>query len=69
MTSDDIVGVHPDYGTMARMELAYAVENWHVFSVDYSPKVIAGLALAVLAVQAERDAALREVEYWKNLVA
>jgi hypothetical protein len=59
MTSDDIVGVHGDYGTFARMELAYAVENWHKFGVDYSPKVIAALALAILAVEAERDNCIR----------
>ena len=62
MTNDDIIGTHADYGALARMELNYANSMLHVFSVDYSPRVIAALCNAILAVQAERDELLKKLD-------
>jgi len=55
MTNDDIVGIRADYGTLARMELDFANKHMGVFGVDYSPKVIAALCNAILALELERD--------------
>jgi len=61
MTNDDIVGTRADYGTLARMELDFANKHMGVFGVDYSPKVIAALCNAILALELERNTLLGDI--------